>query len=276
MAGARSACQINSQIFFIFLPQMNRPGSARDVRKIRHRMRRGRIAAARLLARILGNAGPARPARGGTIMSLTRNRVFLTAAIALCGVLLAAVPAFAAKGGWGGWGGYRGGWGGYNAGWGGYRGGWGGWGGYGPGYYSGVYGSRFGIGIGTAPYYGYGGGYYGPSYDYYTPSYVTTPSSTVIVTPDATTTQSSYYTPAAPDNRAHIEVRVPPDAQVFFDGDQTRQTGSDRMFVSPPLDSGRTYSYNIEARWTEDGRMVDQTRTVKVGAGSSEMVDFSR
>ena len=188
-------------------------------------------------------------------MFLTRNPIARTAGAALLGVLLTALPAFAARPGWSG-GGYRGGWGGYNGGWGGYNGGWGGY-----------YGRGFGIGIGTAPY--YDNGYYGPNY-------VVTPSPTVVVTPDVNTTQSSYFAPAAPDDRAHIDVRVPPDAQVFFDGSPTRQTGEERMFVSPPLDPGRTYNYNIEARWMDNGKMVDQTKTVTVGPGASPVVDFTR
>jgi uncharacterized protein (TIGR03000 family) len=177
-------------------------------------------------------------------MNLTRNPIMRLAGAGLLVLLLTAVPALGARYGRGG---YRGGYSGYY-----------------PGYYSGVYGRGFGIGVG-APYYNYGN--YAPSSGYYSPS-------TVIVPSDVTMTQSGYYTPAAPDNRAHIEVRVPADAQVLFDGAPTQQTGEDRRFVTPPLDSSGTYT--VQAKWMENGRKVDQTKTVKVGPGASEMVDFTR
>ncbi|HBI42924.1 MAG TPA: hypothetical protein DDY78_08715, partial [Planctomycetales bacterium] len=50
------------------------------------------------------------------------------------------------------------------------------------------------------------------------------------------------------------------DAQVFFDGDKTSQTGAERAFVSPPLEAGRSFHYTIEARWMEDGHQMKKTR----------------
>jgi uncharacterized protein (TIGR03000 family) len=192
-------------------------------------------------------------------------------------------------------GGYRGGYSGYRGGYnGGYRGGYyGGYSGYRGGYYGGYNGYRGGyngglglslLGLSAYPYsygynsypYSYGYDYAPPVVQYSSPTYIVTPPpSDVTVPPDASV--SGYYNPAPGDDRAHIEVVAPtPDAVLLFDGNPTRQTGTDRMFVSPPLRPGQAYHYTIEARWTVDGQPVDLSRTVTVTAGQSATVDFTR
>jgi uncharacterized protein (TIGR03000 family) len=52
-------------------------------------------------------------------------------------------------------------------------------------------------------------------------------------------------------------------------------TGVDRQFLSPPLPPGRTFSYTLRAVWTgRDGRPVEVTRVVQVGAGKAGRIDF--
>ena len=46
-------------------------------------------------------------------------------------------------------------------------------------------------------------------------------------------------------------------------------------FTTPPLEPGYSYSYTIRARWTENGRPVQQSRTVPVKAGGTTRVDFT-
>jgi uncharacterized protein (TIGR03000 family) len=75
-------------------------------------------------------------------------------------------------------------------------------------------------------------------------------------------------------NSALIAVRVPANAEIWFDGEKTSQTGSEREFVSPPLTPGRTFSYDVRARWRDNGRTVDRTRHVDVRAGQRQKVDF--
>jgi uncharacterized protein (TIGR03000 family) len=81
------------------------------------------------------------------------------------------------------------------------------------------------------------------------------------------------------DNRqdqAFVTVRVPsPDAQVWFDDHRTQQGGMQRMFETPSLESGN-YSYKVRAKWRQDGKDMDQTRTVRVQPGQRVMVDFAR
>jgi uncharacterized protein (TIGR03000 family) len=71
-----------------------------------------------------------------------------------------------------------------------------------------------------------------------------------------------------------ITVVVPADAEVFFDGAPTSQKGAERLFVSPDLEPGKTYSYEVLARWKEKGQTVERTRTVPVSSGARVRVSF--
>lgn len=184
---------------------------------------------------------------------------------------------------------------GVGGGWGGYRN-YGGVG-YGRGYYGGVgyggygypYGSGFGIGIGRgyygglgyggygstygAPYYGYGGSYNYPSYYYGSPTY-TAPSTMVV--PSTTTYQSLYpATTAVAGNSASIDVRVPPNARVWFDNQEMAQNvGTMRHFSSPPLEPGSDYQYTVRAQWMQNGQMIQNVKNVIIHAGDRVTVDF--
>jgi uncharacterized protein (TIGR03000 family) len=246
--------------------------------------------------------------REAIMLSWRTLKRFGTAALAPAVLMFAAVPAFAAHGGGHGGGGhgggYRGGVGAYH-GFGGYRGyglGRGYYGGYGRGYYRPYYGyglGGYGLGYGLLGYgLGYGLGGYGLGYGlggygyggYGGYSYPSDYGSTY-VNPPSYADYSSYYSPAdttghvapadynvapaAQDNEAHITLNVPPDAEVWFDGDKTSQTGPARAFVSPPLTPGQTYTYHVRARWVQNGKPEDQTRELHVQANQQTIENFS-
>jgi uncharacterized protein (TIGR03000 family) len=72
-------------------------------------------------------------------------------------------------------------------------------------------------------------------------------------------------------------VRVPSsNAEVWLDGQPTSQGGMDRTFMTPRLNSGSTYTYEVKARWMENGQPVEQTRTVRFQTGQTVNVDFNR
>ena len=118
-------------------------------------------------------------------------------------------------------------------------------------------------------------GSYAPS-RYYAPSY-STPS------------YSRYYAPAVPggyygsmrtedyyptssteslnQRPVRINLRVPGDAKVWFDGNATTQTGTARSFESPAVDIGPEYAYQIRIQWKQDGKDVTKTQQIKVHAG---------
>ena len=139
-------------------------------------------------------------------------------------------------------------------------------GGY-PGYYYGgnpnYYGGWYG------PGYGYAG--YAPGYRYYGPD------------PAAYVRPSFYYDPApippqSVNQPVYVNVQVPADAEVWFAGNKTDQTGTTRRFVSPPLPPGYNYTYDVVARWMKDGQPVEEKRTVQFTSGQQRevIVDLRR
>jgi uncharacterized protein (TIGR03000 family) len=208
----------------------------------------------------------------------------------------AAPPAGARPGGYHGgyYGGYHGGYGYHNH-------------GYYPGYYRPFYGypywygypygygyPGFGLSIGigrglgvVSPYYyglyGYGG--YAPylgSGAYYSAGvpYAIAPLSgsyQSFYTPQVPAADVAGEPPLATGGAARLAVRVPPNARLWVDDYQTRQTGPVREFTTPAnLEPGRTYNYTLRAEWEENGRTVTQTRTVEFQAGSQLAVDMTQ
>jgi uncharacterized protein (TIGR03000 family) len=73
---------------------------------------------------------------------------------------------------------------------------------------------------------------------------------------------------------AQIWLRVPADAEVWFDGKKTRQSGTLRHYFSPPLTPGKTYSYDVRVRWTKDGRSAEEKRHLRVQANQQVRVEL--
>jgi uncharacterized protein (TIGR03000 family) len=199
-------------------------------------------------------------------------------------------------------GGYRGGFGGYRGGF--YHGGYHyhPYYGYGYRYHNPYYGYRYGYGY---PYYGYGYGFYPYGYGYYSYSYgyypdsygydpyyssssddsSWFPGSYNAYSPGLTTAGLTSVSPLSggsqglapsgqPDTTAHVTVKVPAGADVWVDGSNTYSAGPVREFQSPPLTPGTQYSYQIRARWREDGREVTQTQQVLVSSGAHASAEF--
>jgi uncharacterized protein (TIGR03000 family) len=67
---------------------------------------------------------------------------------------------------------------------------------------------------------------------------------------------------------ATIEMTVPADAVIDFDGYKTSSRGTFRQFVSPPLTKGREYHYyNVHVRGTANGQKFDETICICVREG---------
>ena len=74
---------------------------------------------------------------------------------------------------------------------------------------------------------------------------------------------------------ASLHVRLPADAELFCDNIKLTLTGNERNFLSPPLPLGRTFPYEIRARWMgPDGKAVEQVRSIQVEAGHDTWIDF--
>jgi uncharacterized protein (TIGR03000 family) len=174
---------------------------------------------------------------------------------------------------------------------GGYRGGYY-HGGYHHPYYVGgvyLYYSPFAYHGGSYPYYNpydywgwnYFPGYYGSygtiapwSYNAYTASYYGGTSNPYNVSSVGTTTAAL---PQISGNNAVVHVHVPLAlAEVAFDGLRMTSTGKDRIFTTPELAPGKTYTYTVTANWADGGLPRSETRMVQVQAGQSATVDFSK
>lgn len=203
---------------------------------------------------------------------MRRSRL-LPVFLAIAGLLAASSAAHAQRGG-GGRGGFGGGYG--------YHGGYGyGRGFYGPGF---GYGLGLGLGLGLYPYY-YGAGPYWYNPIVVTPGYVYTPPPTVIVqggqpgidgqTPPPPPAQASPG--EQPPKNAQIKVLLPDaNAKVWFDGNPTTSTGSERVYHTPDLNPNANNSYRIRAQWTENGKQVVQEVVVPVQPGRGSVADFTR
>jgi uncharacterized protein (TIGR03000 family) len=72
---------------------------------------------------------------------------------------------------------------------------------------------------------------------------------------------------------ALVVAHLPEDALIWFQDQPTKQAGTLRQFVSPPLTVGKSYTYTVRVEWPEDGRWVSQVHTFPVHAGDIHCVD---
>jgi len=128
--------------------------------------------------------------------------------------------------------------------------------------------AQFGPGQ-QGPHWSQGGSYGGRSYGsrWYSP--------TPTVSPAPTTSQSFYNAPVQDNRTVLIDVRVPAEAQIWFDDDPTKQTGAERLFVSPRLTPGKYYEYQIRAQWNQNGKKLERTQRITFQAGDRIHLDFN-
>ncbi|HXG11213.1 MAG TPA: TIGR03000 domain-containing protein [Gemmataceae bacterium] len=92
----------------------------------------------------------------------------------------------------------------------------------------------------------------------------------------STPTQPYAVPPTGLTRKAYIRVFLPDDrARVTLDGYETRGTGASRLFETPPLEMGQTYTYTVRATWTRHGRTVTQERRVVVAPGQYAVANFN-
>jgi uncharacterized protein (TIGR03000 family) len=78
-----------------------------------------------------------------------------------------------------------------------------------------------------------------------------------------------------PDLTARVTVRLPSDAELWFDNAKVPSAGTVREFRTPALKPGRLYDYEVRARWQQAGRAVTQRQQVAISAGADVRVDFT-
>ena len=79
------------------------------------------------------------------------------------------------------------------------------------------------------------------------------------------------------DNRAVVVIAVPDaQAKVWVEGSCTSMSGRIRRFISPPLNQGSLYEYNVNAQWVDaSGRERTDSQTVTIRAGGVVNVVFA-
>ena len=141
-----------------------------------------------------------------------------------------------------------------------------------------------GIGLyGGFGYPGYGGNYYGsgalsyPSY-YYDPNTagypVAPPTPNVVVPPSQPVPSAAAAT--APSDTATLTAIVPEGGQVWFNDTLTQSGGTAWVYTTPPLDSGKTYTVNVKARWVEGSQDRSMDLALRLVAGDNMTVDFNK
>lgn len=69
-------------------------------------------------------------------------------------------------------------------------------------------------------------------------------------------------------------MNVPENAEVWLDDVRTTSKGPVREFQSPAITPGERYTYEIRARWNDNGHQLTQTQKVNVTAGGHANVTF--
>jgi|SRR5262245_42560027 len=77
-----------------------------------------------------------------------------------------------------------------------------------------------------------------------------------------------------PTDKAQVVVRVPADAKLFADGTATSLTGTERVFLTPALETGKDFQYSLKADYTANGEAKSVNKQVVVRAGHRTIVDF--
>ena len=97
------------------------------------------------------------------------------------------------------------------------------------------------------------------------------------VVPSAAPAVAKSDAPAAGGaaERATITVKLPPGAALFVDGRESPSKESNRVFTTPPLPTGRQYSYQITAEVVRNGQKETFSQKVPFRAGERVEVDFT-
>ena len=83
---------------------------------------------------------------------------------------------------------------------------------------------------------------------------------------------TSWARPAAGPAPASLVVHLPADARLTIDGYAPRSTSGTRWFITPPLEPGRTFRYELRAELERGSQRLTQTREVAVRAGQQSEV----
>jgi uncharacterized protein (TIGR03000 family) len=75
--------------------------------------------------------------------------------------------------------------------------------------------------------------------------------------------------------QATLLVNLPADATLTIDDEATASTSGNRVFVTPPLETGREFHYTLKAKVVREGQVQTTTRRVAVRAGEVSRVELT-
>ncbi len=75
--------------------------------------------------------------------------------------------------------------------------------------------------------------------------------------------------------QATLMVDLPADATLTIDDEATASISANRVFVTPPLETGREFHYTLKAKVVRDGRTQTTTQRVAVRAGEVSRVELT-
>jgi uncharacterized protein (TIGR03000 family) len=106
-----------------------------------------------------------------------------------------------------------------------------------------------------------------------TPTPAPTPAPALPVTPPAPGA-ARPQTGTERNDAGTVTIWVPEDAKVYVNGYLTRSTGNRRQYVSYGLKAGLSYRYEVRAEVVRDGKTIEESHVVTLGAGDRTTVAF--
>ena len=72
-----------------------------------------------------------------------------------------------------------------------------------------------------------------------------------------------------------LVLKVPADAEVLLDGQETKATGSTRVFSTEKLTAEQSWKdYDVEVRYQVAGQQVVRKQSLTLTAGATEVLEF--
>lgn len=128
-------------------------------------------------------------------------------------------------------------------------------------------------------YGGFGGNYYGLyGGDFGYPGYYAQPSYQSFYTEPVYVGPTNSIVPLAPvaenhPTTAQLTLQAPVGAEVLING-KKMEGGANRTFESPELQPGQKYTFDVKLSWMENGKKVEESRTVTMGAGEHQSLQY--
>jgi uncharacterized protein (TIGR03000 family) len=76
-------------------------------------------------------------------------------------------------------------------------------------------------------------------------------------------------------SRALLTVELPADARLYIDGNLMTSVTSRRRIITPPLQAGQTYTYEVRVELIRNGQTLSRTQEVSLRPGEQTYARFA-